>query len=641
MKILAFVAASLLSLSLFAAEPAFVGKKLSEHFLSTEPEFYKPAGFEGKSNYGSNKYVHYATVSYWMNCLQFAYITGDKALQDKLIAKFEPFFKEKKAKCNRNDHLDYSIFGCVPLEIYIQNGDKRCLELGLKYADGQWEAPQASGDNFQGNPSLDVLKAYWKDGYSSHTRIWIDDMYMITVLQTQAFRATGDLKYLRRTARQMAMYLDRIQNPDGLFNHAEGKNFIWGRGDGWMAAGMPMVLKYLPENDEYYGKILQGYKKMMFSLLKWQRANGLWGQLVNDPESWDETSGSAMFTFAFLEGVKYGWLPEDPYKAAAMKAFDALCGCFDENYNLKDICIGTGARNEREWYLGRPKVTGDPHGQAPMMWICNSLLSPADPKPQDNPIAVINQNPGLCSIFHYWGFIGDSLCSGEFEYTKPDGKKGYWDCYEYAWGQRMCDLMGVKGEIFSKGGETALGWIDHFWNSNNNKLKNCAKDNPKQAYIIALGVNDSSPKTIEKHNYALGSFDKDVDMNDYNKNAKTFIGCYAGIIQRLKEMQPEVHIFLVTMPRKGKEGYNDAIRAMADKFSNVWLIDLARYATDFYESKEFRTLYKPEKHGHLTAAGYEYTAWEFMTYIDWIIRHNMPAFKEIGFMLPNAPQRVK
>lgn len=259
----------------------------------------------------------------------------------------------------------------------------------------------------------------------------------------------------------------------------------------------------------------------------------------------------------------------------------------------------------------------------------------------ENPIAKVSQDPGLCSIFHYWGFIGDSLCSGEFEYTRADGKTGYWDCYEYAWGQRMCDLMGVKGEIFSKGGETAKGWIKHFWDSNENKLGNCAKDNPKQAYVIALGVNDSNPKNTK--DYPLGSTTLDIDLQNYNNNSQTFAGCYAGIIQRLQEMQPEVRIFLVTMPRRSEryKGYNDVIRQMAGIFRNVWLIDLEKYASDFYESPEFKALYQPVGHGHLTPAGYEYTAWEFMTYIDWIIRHDMDSFKEVGFMLPDAPQRVK
>jgi len=375
MKRLLLLLTAFISISISAAEPKNIGKKLSELFLTTEPEFYNPDGYGNATHYGNNQYVHYATVSYWTNCLEFARISGDKELEEALIAKFEPFFAEKKALLNRKDHLDYAIFGSVPLEIYLLNGDKRCLELGLEYADAQWEEPLASGHKFQGNPSLEELQAFWKDGYSSHTRIWIDDMYMINVLQTQAYRATGDYKYLERSARQMAMYLDKIQNPDGLFYHAVGRNFVWGRGDGWLAAGMPLILKYIKADDPNYGKIMAGYKKMMEALLKWQRPNGLWGQLVNDEESWDETSGSAMFAYGMLEGVKHGWLPETPYREAALKAFDALCDNLNEFGGLKGVCMGTGARNDRDWYLGRPRIDGDPHGQAPMMWICNSLCS--------------------------------------------------------------------------------------------------------------------------------------------------------------------------------------------------------------------------------------------------------------------------
>lgn len=368
MKKFILFALAFLSLEMLAASPEEVGTKLSGVMLSSEPECYVPR------KYGQNKYVHYSVVSYWVNCLEFARLTGNKELEDSLVAKFEPFLKEKAHLQNRKDHLDYAIFGAIPLEIYLLNGDERCLKLGLEYADAQWEAPLPSASGFQGNPSLEQLEAYYKDGYSSHTRIWIDDMYMITFLQTQAFRATGDYKYIERTARQMVMYLDKIQRKDGLFNHAEGKNFVWGRGDGWMAAGMPIVLKYLRTRDRKYGRIMEGYLKMMETLRYWQREDGLWGQLVNDPDSWDETSASAMFAYGMQEGLNHKWIDKETYGPCVEKAWNALCSKLDDKGNLKGVCVGTGARNNRDWYMNRPVVDGDPHGQAPMMWICNAML---------------------------------------------------------------------------------------------------------------------------------------------------------------------------------------------------------------------------------------------------------------------------
>ena len=117
----------------------------------------------------------------------------------------------------------------------------------------------------------------------------------------------------------------------------------------------------------------QGYRKMMSALLKWQRPNGLWGQLLNDPESYDETSATAMFAYAFAEGAKAGVLNGE-YKAAVEKAYAALVARLDEYGNLPDVCVGTGWKNDRRHYLTRPRCIGDPHGQAPLLWLCGALM---------------------------------------------------------------------------------------------------------------------------------------------------------------------------------------------------------------------------------------------------------------------------
>ncbi len=46
----------------------------------------------------------------------------------------------------------------------------------------------------------------------------------------------------------------------------------------------------------------------MATLLKYQADDGMWRQLIDDPNSWKETSCTGMFTCAFITGVKEGWL---------------------------------------------------------------------------------------------------------------------------------------------------------------------------------------------------------------------------------------------------------------------------------------------------------------------------------------------
>ena len=87
----------------------------------------------------------------------------------------------------------------------------------------------------------------------------------------------------------MCLYLDRLQLPNGLFHHAKDAPFVWGRGAGWMAAAMPIVLKYLEPDSPFRARILEGFRRMMAALLGLQRPNGLWGQLVDDAEAWYDT----------------------------------------------------------------------------------------------------------------------------------------------------------------------------------------------------------------------------------------------------------------------------------------------------------------------------------------------------------------
>jgi len=359
-----------------AVPPSETAAKLSELFLSTSPDLYKPEGYRGGKPYGGGEVVHYSVVSLWVNALECAQMAGDTNLVRRLADAFEPAYGEKKVWMNAYRHVDLSIVGAIPLEIAILTGDKRAKELGLMYADRQWEEPREEldwGERWYDAIPLADRHANWEKGYSPETRMWIDDMYMITFLQSQAYRLTQDSRYIERAGKEMCMYLKRLQRPDGLFDHAPGAPFAWGRGNGWMAAAMALNLRHLPPDSEWRAPILEGYRRMMSALLRWQRTNGLWGQLVNDPESYNETSATAMFAYAFAEGAKSGVLGPE-YRVAAEGAYNALVSRLDEHGNIPDVCVGTGWKNDRNHYLTRPRCVGDPHGQAPLLWLCGALM---------------------------------------------------------------------------------------------------------------------------------------------------------------------------------------------------------------------------------------------------------------------------
>ncbi|MBR0196714.1 MAG: glycoside hydrolase family 88 protein [Kiritimatiellae bacterium] len=376
MVLILFISNMAMAASSLSPTPAEVSAKLSELFLTTDPDLYKPIGYKAPKAYGGGQLIHYSVVSLWVNALECARLSNNSELEKRLVAAFEPAYNEKKIWMNNYRHVDLSIVGAIAIEIYILTGDERAKALGLRYADRQWEEPKEDcdwGDKWYEKITLEERRENWGKGYSPETRLWIDDMYMISVLQGLAYRATNDRKYIERSAKEMCLYLKRLQREDGLFNHAPSAPFAWGRGNGWMAAAMAMNLALLPKDSEWREPILADYIKMMKALKEKQRPNGLWGQIVDDEESYDETSASAMFAYAFAEGAKAGVL-DDEYLAAAKRAYNALVARLDEYGNISDVCVGTGWKNDRHHYLTRPRANGDPHGQAPLLWLCKALL---------------------------------------------------------------------------------------------------------------------------------------------------------------------------------------------------------------------------------------------------------------------------
>lgn len=336
------------------ADPKTIGNKLSKRFLESKHQLYFDKG------------IHYAEVCTWYGALRFAELTNNQELIKQLRIRFELLFHLEKDLLPPPIHVDQNMFGCLPLRFYSITKDQRYRDLGLPYADTQWTLPANANEE---------ERKWDKKGHSWQTRLWIDDMYMITIVQSEAYKVTGDVKYMNRAANEMVLYLDELQHPNGLFYHAPDVPYYWGRGDGWMAVGMTELLFNLPQNDSNRARIMKGYLLMMNNLKKYVNKDGLWNQLIDEPSFWTETSGSAMFAYAMIVGVNNGWLNKDEFAPIARRAWLSLCNYIDDDNNLTEVCIGTGKKNSKQYYMDRPRIAGDFHGQAPILWCAYALLN--------------------------------------------------------------------------------------------------------------------------------------------------------------------------------------------------------------------------------------------------------------------------
>ncbi len=248
----------------------------------------------------------------------------------------------------------------------------------------------------------------------------------------------------------------------------------------------------------------------------------------------------------------------------------------------------------------------------------------------ERPLDRLTSNGGFASIFRVFACVGDSLSSGEFERKLADGKTSYHDFYEHSWGQYMARAMGAKCYNFSRGGMTAKEFCTN-WAIANDAFN---PEKKAQAYIVAMGVNDIS--RVLDGSIEFGSIE-DIDLENHENNKPTFVGYYAKMISIYKEISPDACFFLMTMPKSCSENeqrraYNDlhheTLKKLCELFENTYLIDLRTYAPVYDEDFKERFYLG----GHLNPMGYILTAEMTMSYIDYIVRHNMKSFRGAGFI---------
>lgn len=328
-----------------STSPNTIGNKIIKDLLA-RPEF-----MYYKTDFCTA--VHYAEACAGFGAARLAGFLKDTVTLQKLEHRYAKVIDDSIT--NTANHVDANVYGILPLELFKQLGKQKNFNYGMMLANMQWENPLPNG-------------------LTNQTRYWIDDIYMIGCLQVQAYRVTGENIYLERAAMEIDSYLKKLQQPNGLFYHGSHAPFFWGRGNGWVAAGIAELISALPKNNIYYPSILDGYIKMMDALLSYQTECGMWRQLVDKPESWVETSATAMFGYAIALGVKNGLLNKNKYTGSYQRAWLALVKYINTQGQITDVCVGTGQSEDINYYLARPKIIGDLHGQAPMLWFAYSLL---------------------------------------------------------------------------------------------------------------------------------------------------------------------------------------------------------------------------------------------------------------------------
>lgn len=158
--------------------------------------------------------------------------------------------------------------------------------------------------------------------------IWADTIFMVVIFLARLGRLTGEATYTREAAQQLLLHLQYLQDPQTgvLFHgyHCRNKNHKsggrWTRGNAWITIGAPLILC---EMDDIPAEVAERYRRLVDGLLHYQAPNGLWHTIMDRPDFYQESSGSAGIACGILKSIRLGILPPS-YLPAVERAIDGL-----------------------------------------------------------------------------------------------------------------------------------------------------------------------------------------------------------------------------------------------------------------------------------------------------------------------------
>ena len=232
-------------------------------------------------------------------------------------------------------HADDVCVSQMYLDLYKRYGDKDFIAHTIERLD-----------YVVNNPSKAPLLKTHPKGRDERWS-WCDALFMAPPVYAELYSLTGNKKYVDFMDKEFKECTDSLYNKNAKLYFRDGSKIplcepngekqFWARGNGWVLAGIPLILDNLPEN--YYNRpyYIDLFKELAEGVLKTQDERGSWHASLLDSDSFPfpENSASAFFCYGMAWGIRNGLLDSETYMEPMLRAWATLC-----NYVQKDGKIG-------------------------------------------------------------------------------------------------------------------------------------------------------------------------------------------------------------------------------------------------------------------------------------------------------------
>jgi len=211
--------------------------------------------------------------------------------------------------------------------------------------------------------------------------VWVDDLYMGVPCFAQMALLTGDQRYFDDAANQVIQFYSKMfVAQKGLYMHGWVQEmsphpaFHWGRANGWAAMATAELLTVLPKDHPQTTQLRNIFRAHAAGLRRVQAPSGLWHQLLDRPDSYEETSASAMFVFALTRAINKGWISRETWAPIVLRGWNGLKTKVNSMGQVEGTCVGTGLGWDDTFYLNRPTDVNAAHGYGPIFLAGSEII---------------------------------------------------------------------------------------------------------------------------------------------------------------------------------------------------------------------------------------------------------------------------
>jgi rhamnogalacturonyl hydrolase YesR len=263
--------------------------------------------------------------AFWVGMTHLADVTGEKRFADAILSMGKA---NQWTPGRRQYHADDHVIG------------QSYLWAAKHGANAEAIAPlRATFDFVLANPAVAHLSFVPQTDYESTVCLrrwcWCDALFMSPPAWIELSQQTGDPRYTEFAMAEFWATTDFLDDPaeklffrDSRFferRDDKGRKQFWSRGNGWVFAGIALILDVLPQDDPNRPRMEQLFRDMAVKIKAVQKPDGYWPPSLLAPEnSPAETSGTGFYVYGLAWGVNRGLLAADEYRPSIDLGWTAL-----------------------------------------------------------------------------------------------------------------------------------------------------------------------------------------------------------------------------------------------------------------------------------------------------------------------------